>query len=233
MPKYSPTVDQLLDQGEEKKFELAGEASTAYESFAVLKNVAPIHYAYLATTDSVKESLSFDELANPGIRVDGFQPWDQEVKTYTTFFAKQGVQPVELQFQKTDALAIQLPEEDTANKTLIVTQSHDPYWQVMVDGAVVSNVEVDPTALKFMAITLPAGLNGKTITLQHTWPTWYWPVQWFAFGSVVLMIIIYIGMVLTRRITIWKNIEEVTVTPPFSVKRDGMAVNKPKRVSLE
>jgi hypothetical protein len=32
MPKFSPTVDQLIDQGEEKKFELAGEVSTTYES---------------------------------------------------------------------------------------------------------------------------------------------------------------------------------------------------------
>jgi hypothetical protein len=232
MPKYSPTVDQLIDQGEEKKFELAGDVNTTYESFAVLKNASPVHYAYLAPTDSFKESISFDEFAKPGIRVDGFQPWDQEVKNYAAFFAKEGVQSLALQFQKTDELAIQLPNEDTANKTLLITQSHDPYWQVLVDGNVVSNIELRPTSLKFMALTLPAGLNGKTITLQHSWPTWYWPVQWFSFGSVVFTIIIYIGMVLTRRITIWKNTEEVVVTPPFTPKKQGTEVTKPKRVSL-
>jgi hypothetical protein len=188
--------------------------------------------AYLADSDMVKESISFEEFTKPGIRVDGFQPWDQEVKNYTAFFAKEAVQPLSLQFQKTDALAIQLPNEDTANKTLLVTQSHDPYWQVLVDGKLVSNVELRPTSLKFMALTLPAGLNGKTITLQHSWPSWYWPVQWFSFGSVIFTIIIYVGMVLTCRITIWKNSEEVASISPFTAKKRGAEVIKPKRVSL-
>ena len=86
MPKFSPTVDQLIDQGEEKKFELAGEVSTTYESFAVLKSATPTHYAYLASTQLVDDQISFQEFAKPGIRADGFQPWDQEVRRYVHFF---------------------------------------------------------------------------------------------------------------------------------------------------
>ena len=118
-------------------------------------------------------------VSNPGIR--------KSDATYI-FFGKEGVQPLDLQFHNTDVLVVKLPEVDTANKTLLVTQSHDPYWQVFVDGKQLTNLELRPTSLKFMALKLPAGLHGKTITLQHSWPAWYWPVQWFSFGSVIFTI---------------------------------------------
>jgi len=225
MPKYSPTVSQLLNQGDKKYFDLAGEIQTTFESFDVLRTTAPVHSAYLADTAELKKAVSFTMLPKPGVRVEEFLPWDAEVKKEVTFLNQKSVLPLNLKFDATDRLSISIPaDKDSNGKMILVTQSYDPYWKTFIDGRAMSNVTIEPTALRFIALTLPSGLNGKTLTLQHFWPEWYWPVQAVSGSAFGLVILWWLANSALGRLRPPKENEDVVAGP--------LSFIKPKRLSI-
>jgi hypothetical protein len=210
LPKYSPTVNQFLAEQDPKRFESAGEVQTTYESFAILKAVAPIHYAYLASAQAIKDNVSFAEFEKPGVRANAFEPWDAEIQKNAKFFEQDDVKAVPLSFVKTDELHIAVPSDaDIASSELIITQSYDPYWKVIVDGRTLDAAALRPTSLRFMHLKLPNGAAGKTVVLKHEWPVWYWPVQGVSFAGAIGITVFYAVLILSGKMKTGRDPDEM------------------------
>lgn len=176
LPDFSPLTQYLLDNPDKttQVFTDAGKVMADENTYVVLHNQQPVHYAYLADADAVNKNFSFATFRKPTLQVETFQPWDEEVMKEVAFESSDQATPVPVKFVKTDTLEFTLPSNVSLDhKVLIINQSYDNNWQVKE----FPNAHVRPTALRFMTLPLNASMNGKTLTLKNSWPNWYWPVQ--------------------------------------------------------
>lgn len=184
IPKLSPLVDGLtIDrEGLQAVFEKVGEVN-ASDAYAVLHNRQPIAYAYAFEKDDASSLLHFSELPKPTLQATSYIPWDEEISRMARLIRTGDLKPLPLSFGWPNKLIVDSSDLSTLrNPDVLIAQSYDQNWIVSNMDA----VQIEPTNLRFMHLTLPDGVKTAEIDLENNWPWWHWPVQSLGIVMVVL-----------------------------------------------
>lgn len=177
VPSLSPIVNNLTatDSGK-PMFNL--EATTT--SYVALHNQKPINYAYFVTAP---DKLSFDQIKQPTLNASSWNSWDNHATQFHSLLGTPALLPAKLEFKNLETLQVDLSNRPASAAGILVAQSFDTNWKV---GE--ARIPILPTSMRFMYIPLK-DVSSSKLTLTHSWPTWYWPLQIGAlvFGSIVIL----------------------------------------------
>lgn len=168
LPRFSPLVSNLVASDSGKARFTLTETDTETGKLAVLHSTYAPAYAYAVPDRTL---LRFDTLDKPGLNVMTWKPWDDTVTALARLIDEGTLRPLPLSFDAGDTFHIDTRSLTATDAGVLVTLSHDELWSIAD-----SNLRIEPTSLRHMFIptTTPVG---ETLTIQHNWPDWHWPLQ--------------------------------------------------------
>lgn len=184
IPDFSPLAkNNALTDGNNAPFKKVAYMKTTKGTYAILRNKKEVQYAYIGDKN-ILEKISKNNFVKPTLLATSFKEWDQEITNINDLVEKKQLKPVPLSFVNTDQIDIDLSQAgDVSNKFLLITQSYENNWSPT------PYVDIQPSSLRFMLITDLTPAAGNTLSLKHNWPVWYWPVQFLAIITTVIVFI--------------------------------------------
>jgi len=182
LPNQSPILENLADPKRSNPYSRIMDITTDIEVFTVIKSPFKISKSYLIKNELSDQLRSDQPLADPTLKASSYYERDKAIVQLSQTLDNSETQIATAEYKDKTTLHVTLPEIDTANYKLLITQSFDPYWTILdTPGASISQ-----TKTNFILISLPP--NTREITLKHTWPRWFWPLQILSLASFVIFI---------------------------------------------
>jgi hypothetical protein len=182
LPELSPLVGALTSADSGKPyFIIESSVSTNYGIFSVLRATYPIAYAYAGDAATIQTRVRMEALNPPNLYADSYRIWDEEVLRFYDLIQTGELDPLPVSFVKKDVLEVDLRDIQANQSKVIIVQSYDDNWKDRTD----SQIELEPTALRFMMANLPDGSAPDRLSLYHEWPLTYWVMQIVGLGSLI------------------------------------------------